>query len=80
MGARRERPSIRLFSSITRPKYLPVYSRLLLTKTKVGVRICIGLLDNMVGLHEAEEGSDGAKAFDVGLVVLPISNLSADKD
>ncbi|KAF8909342.1 spinocerebellar ataxia type 10 protein domain-containing protein [Gymnopilus junonius] len=42
---------------------------LLLTRTKVGVRICIGLLDNMVGLHEAEEGSDGAKAFDVGYAI-----------
>lgn len=38
----------------------------LLVKTKVGVRICIGLLDNMVKLHEAEEGSEGAKAFDIG--------------
>ncbi|PPR03220.1 hypothetical protein CVT26_008068 [Gymnopilus dilepis] len=46
-----------------------VYSRQLLAKTKVGVRICIGLLDNMVSLHEAEEGSDGAKAFDVGYAI-----------
>lgn len=38
----------------------------LLVKTKVGVRMCIGLLDNMVKLHEAEEGSEGAKAFDIG--------------
>ncbi|KDR80569.1 hypothetical protein GALMADRAFT_135707 [Galerina marginata CBS 339.88] len=42
---------------------------LLLTRTKVGVRICIGLLDNMVRLHEAEEGSEGAKAFDVGYAI-----------
>ncbi|KAF8159622.1 spinocerebellar ataxia type 10 protein domain-containing protein [Crassisporium funariophilum] len=41
----------------------------LLTKTKVGVRVCIGLLDNMVRLHEAEEGSEGAKAFDVGYAI-----------
>lgn len=42
-----------------------IYSQLLV-KSKVGVRICIGLLDNMVGLHEADEGSEGAKAFDIG--------------
>ena len=40
--------------------------RQLLTKSKVGVRVCIGLLDNMVRLHEAEEGTDAAKAFDIG--------------
>jgi ataxin-10 len=40
--------------------------RRLLTKSKVGVRVCIGLLDNMVRLHEAEEGTDAAKAFDIG--------------
>ena len=40
--------------------------RQLLTKSKVGVRVCIGLLDNMVCLHEAEEGTDAAKAFDFG--------------
>ncbi|KAF5316523.1 hypothetical protein D9619_006383 [Psilocybe cf. subviscida] len=38
----------------------------LLAKSKVGVRICIGLLDNMVKLHEAEEGSEGGQAFDIG--------------
>ena len=42
--------------------------RRLLTKSKVGVRVCIGLLDNMVRLHEAEEGTDAAKAFDIGYV------------
>ncbi|KAF8967697.1 spinocerebellar ataxia type 10 protein domain-containing protein [Flammula alnicola] len=41
----------------------------LLVKTKVGVRICIGLLDNMVNLHEADEGSEGAKAFDIGYAI-----------
>ncbi|PPQ90769.1 hypothetical protein CVT25_010158 [Psilocybe cyanescens] len=41
----------------------------LLTKSNVGVRICIGLLDNMVRLHEAQEGSEGAKAFDVGYAI-----------
>jgi ataxin-10 len=35
-------------------------------KSKVGIRMSIGLLDKMVVLHEAEEGSEGAKAFDVG--------------
>ena len=38
----------------------------LLVKTKVGVRMCIGLLDNMIKLHDVEEGSEGAKAFDIG--------------
>ncbi|KAH9479488.1 Copper transport protein 86 [Psilocybe cubensis] len=41
----------------------------LLTMSNVGVRICIGLVDNMVRLHEAKEGSDGAKAFDVGYAI-----------
>lgn len=40
--------------------------RQLLTRSRAGVRVCIGLLDNMVGLHEAAEGSDAAKTFDVG--------------
>lgn len=35
------------------------------TKTTIGARICVFLLDDMVTLYDAEEGSDGAKAFDV---------------
>ncbi|KAF9563954.1 hypothetical protein CPC08DRAFT_299078 [Agrocybe pediades] len=41
----------------------------LMTKTQVGVRICVVLLDNMVRLHEADEGTEGAKAFDVGYAI-----------
>ncbi|KAG2122107.1 spinocerebellar ataxia type 10 protein domain-containing protein [Suillus clintonianus] len=40
--------------------------RSLLTKTRVGARICITLLDRVVLLYDAEESSDGAKAFDYG--------------
>ncbi|KAG1746702.1 spinocerebellar ataxia type 10 protein domain-containing protein [Suillus paluster] len=40
--------------------------RSLLTRSRVGARICITLLDRMVSLHDAEESSDGAKAFDYG--------------
>lgn len=37
-----------------------------MVESDVGIRICIGLLDKMVMLHEAEKGSEGAKAFDIG--------------
>ncbi|KAG1741090.1 spinocerebellar ataxia type 10 protein domain-containing protein [Suillus lakei] len=40
--------------------------RSLLTKARVGARICITLLDRVVLLYDAEESSDGAKAFDYG--------------
>ncbi|KAG0709195.1 spinocerebellar ataxia type 10 protein domain-containing protein [Suillus ampliporus] len=40
--------------------------RSLLTRSRVGARICITLLDRMVSLYDAEESSDGAKAFDYG--------------
>ncbi|KAF9531749.1 spinocerebellar ataxia type 10 protein domain-containing protein [Crepidotus variabilis] len=42
----------------------------MLVKSRTGVRICISLLDNMVKLHEAEERSDGAKAFDIGYSIV----------
>ncbi|KAJ3720947.1 spinocerebellar ataxia type 10 protein domain-containing protein [Lentinula raphanica] len=38
----------------------------ILTRTSIGARICVLLLDDMVKLFDAEEGSDGARAFDVG--------------
>ena len=38
----------------------------LLAKSRVGARICVNLLDRMVLLYDAEESSDGAKAFDYG--------------
>lgn len=34
--------------------------------SRTGVRVCINLLDSMVKLHDAEDQSDGAKAFDIG--------------
>lgn len=37
-----------------------------MVKSNVGIRMSVALLDNMVILHEAEEGGEGAKAFDVG--------------
>lgn len=40
----------------------------MLTRTPIGARICIILLDDMVKLHDADEGSEGARAFDVGQV------------
>ncbi|PPQ62894.1 hypothetical protein CVT24_006292 [Panaeolus cyanescens] len=40
-----------------------------LVTTKVGNRICISLLDNMVKFHEAEEGTEGAKSFDLGYAI-----------
>ncbi|KAH7929116.1 hypothetical protein BV22DRAFT_1003495 [Leucogyrophana mollusca] len=38
----------------------------MLTKAPAGIRICITLLDRMVSLYDAEESSDGGKAFDYG--------------
>ncbi|KAJ3745460.1 spinocerebellar ataxia type 10 protein domain-containing protein [Lentinula detonsa] len=38
----------------------------MLTRMPIGARICIKLLDDMVKLYDADEGSDGARAFDVG--------------
>lgn len=38
----------------------------LLTKSRGGARICITLLDRVVLLYDAEESTDGAKAFDYG--------------
>ncbi|THU91515.1 hypothetical protein K435DRAFT_232145 [Dendrothele bispora CBS 962.96] len=38
----------------------------MLTRTTIGSRICVLLLDNMVKLYDADEGSDGGKAFDTG--------------
>ncbi|KAG7093765.1 hypothetical protein E1B28_007413 [Marasmius oreades] len=38
----------------------------MLTRTPIGARICVYLLDNMVKLYDAEETSEGGLAFDVG--------------
>ncbi|KAJ6496780.1 spinocerebellar ataxia type 10 protein domain-containing protein [Mycena vulgaris] len=38
----------------------------MLTRTVTGVRICISLLDNMVRLYDAEDATEGARAFDIG--------------
>jgi hypothetical protein len=40
--------------------------RRLLAETRAGARICIALLDRMVTLYDAEDSSDGGKAFDYG--------------
>ncbi|KAG6910234.1 hypothetical protein DXG01_012369 [Tephrocybe rancida] len=42
----------------------------MLTRTAVGARVCVSLLDDMLKLYEAEESSVGAKAFDVGYDIL----------
>ncbi|KAG6813819.1 hypothetical protein H0H92_006763 [Tricholoma furcatifolium] len=42
----------------------------MLTRTAVGARVCVSLLDDMVKLYEAEESSVGAQAFDVGYDIL----------
>lgn len=38
----------------------------MLSRTNVGSRVCISLLDNMLKLYDAEESSQGAQAFDIG--------------
>lgn len=47
-------------------KKLFSFSSELLSQTKNGNKICISLLDDMVKLHDAGEGTTGAEAFDVG--------------
>ncbi|KAF8075063.1 spinocerebellar ataxia type 10 protein domain-containing protein [Lyophyllum atratum] len=42
----------------------------MLTRTAVGSRVCVSLLDDMLKLYEAEESSVGAQAFDVGYDIL----------
>ncbi|KAF9453597.1 hypothetical protein P691DRAFT_658323 [Macrolepiota fuliginosa MF-IS2] len=42
----------------------------LLCKASVGVRVCVCLLDNMLRLFEAEDGTEGARAFDIGYTIL----------
>ncbi|KAJ2919512.1 hypothetical protein MD484_g885, partial [Candolleomyces efflorescens] len=41
----------------------------LLAKSAIGVRICISLLDDMLKLFEADEESEGGKAFNVGYAI-----------
>nr|GAT42953.1 ataxin-10-like protein [Mycena chlorophos] len=38
----------------------------MLTRTVIGVRICVCLLDCMVKLYDADDGTDEARAFDIG--------------
>ncbi|TFK39966.1 spinocerebellar ataxia type 10 protein domain-containing protein [Crucibulum laeve] len=38
----------------------------LLTKATIGARVCVALLDDMLRLYDADEGTEGAQAFDVG--------------
>lgn len=42
----------------------------MLTRSAVGARVCVSLLDNMLKLYDAEESSVGAQAFDVGYDIL----------
>ncbi|KAG6891267.1 hypothetical protein C0995_008519 [Termitomyces sp. Mi166 len=42
----------------------------MLTRTAVGARVCVTLLDDMLKLYEAEEPSVGAQAFDVGYDIM----------
>lgn len=42
------------------------FLRKMLTRSKIGGRVCVSLLDNMVRLYDAEEGTEGAQAFDIG--------------
>lgn len=42
------------------------YTSKMLTRTTIGARVCISLLDDMLKLYDAEESSEGAQAFDVG--------------
>lgn len=40
-----------------------------LASAKIGARICVCILDDMVDLYDAEEESEGGRAFDVGSVI-----------
>ncbi|KAG6850778.1 hypothetical protein H0H93_008816 [Arthromyces matolae] len=42
----------------------------MLTRTTVGARVCVSLLDDMMKLYEAEESSVGAQAFDIGYDIM----------
>ncbi|KAH0582940.1 Ataxin-10 [Termitomyces sp. J132] len=42
----------------------------MLTRTAVGTRVCVSLLDDMLKLYEAEESSVGSQAFDVGYDIM----------
>jgi hypothetical protein len=48
----------------------------MLTRTTIGTRLCVSLLDNMVKLYEADEGSDAGKAFDTGSVFSVASGMA----
>lgn len=43
-------------------------NRSMLCTNPMGGRISVTLLDRMVTLYDAEEETDGGKAFDIGLV------------
>jgi ataxin-10 len=43
-----------------------VFISKMLTRTTVGARVCVSLLDDMLKLYDEEESSEGAQAFDVG--------------
>lgn len=66
MKVEQERLSSNLLSDTRNYPLNLIFHRKMLTKTTIGARICVTLLDQMVKLYDAEEASDGAKAFDVG--------------
>ncbi|TFK18978.1 hypothetical protein FA15DRAFT_674855 [Coprinopsis marcescibilis] len=41
----------------------------MLAKTTIGARVCVTLLDDMLRLYEAEEETEGGKAFNVGYAI-----------
>jgi len=46
--------------------WLTVSFSLKLCTSDIGARVCVLLLNSMVKLYDAEDASDGARAFDVG--------------
>jgi hypothetical protein len=64
MHGSRERAYVYFMILISVP--LLTRHRKMLTSAPVGVRLCICLLDRMVALYDADESSDGGKAFDIG--------------
>lgn len=52
----------------------------MLSRSKIGARICVALLDNMTRLYDEEDGTDGAQAFDVGYAFLKVRTFRFDRD
>jgi hypothetical protein len=65
MEVRKERELI-LFMIESGRVWMTTSPRKLLSRSTIGARVCVSLLDGMVKLYDAEESSEGAQAFDVG--------------